>query len=134
LNISKDTPDYVGDLVKANFSNCIITGNAADGNELFMKANSQALFNYKFDQCILQVSDTFKVNNQEHFVNILKGVDPKFVDPYKKYNFELDTLSKAKDAANRTISKLYPNDLKGRDRFSDNGPDLGALERQEKKP
>jgi hypothetical protein len=134
LNISKDTPDYVGDLVKANFSNCIITGNAADGNELFMKANSQALFNYKFDQCILQVSDTFKVNNQEHFVNILKGVDPKFVDPYKKYNFELDTLSKAKDAANRTISKLYPNDLKGRDRFSDNGPDIGALERQEKKP
>lgn len=133
LNVSKDKPDYVGDLVKAYFGNCIIAGNAADGNELFMKANAQATFNYRFDQCILQVADTFKVNNPEHFSNILKGVDPKFVDPYKKYNFELDTLSKAKDAANRAISKLYPSDLKGRDRFSDNGPDIGALERQEKK-
>jgi hypothetical protein len=133
LNISKDKPDYIGDLVKANFGNCIISGNAADGNELFMKANPQATFNYRFDQCILQVADTFKVNNPDHFSNILKGVDPKFVDPYKKYNFELDTLSKAKDAANRAISKLYPVDLKGRDRFADNGPDIGALERQEKK-
>lgn len=133
LNISKDKPDYIGDLVKADFGNCIIAGNASDGNELFMKANAQAIFNYRFDQCILQVADTFKVNNPEHYSNILKGVDPKFVDPYKKYNFELDTLSKAKDAANRAISKLYPSDLKGRDRFADNGPDIGALERQEKK-
>ena len=43
------------------------------------------------------------------------------------------SCSKAKDAANRTISKLYPSDLKGRDRFQDGGPDIGAFERQEKK-
>jgi len=133
LSISKDQPDFVGDLVKANFGNCIITGNAIDSNELFLNKTAQALFNYKFDRCILQVADTFKTSNQEHFLNILKGVDPRFVDPYKKYNYELDTLSKAKDAANRTISKLYPTDLKGRDRLADGGPDLGALERQEKK-
>ena len=133
LSVAKDKPDYIGDLVKADFGNCIITGNAVNGNELYLKGNSEALFNYNFDHCILQVADTFKTTNTDHFVNILKGVDPKFIDPYKKYNFELDTLSRAKDAANKTISKLFPLDLKGRDRLSDNGPDIGAMERQEKK-
>ena len=133
LSIKKDKAPYVGDLVKADFGNCIITGNAIDENELGLGRNPEGQFNYRFDRCILQVADTFKTNNADRFVNILKGVNPKFVDPYKKYNFELDTLSKAKDAANRGISKLYPFDLKGRDRFMDGGPDIGALERQEKK-
>ena len=133
LNVSKDKPDYIGDIEKADFGNCIIAGNAMDGNELVLRKSAQKIYNYKFDRCILQVADTFKTTNTDHFVNILKGVDPKFVDPYKKFNFELDTLSKAKDAANRTISKLYPTDLKGRDRLLDGAPDIGALERQEKK-
>lgn len=133
LNVSKDKPVYTGDITKADFGNCIITGNAIDGNELVLRKTANKIYNYKFDRCILQVADTFKTTNVEHFVNILKGVDPKFVDPYKKFNFELDTLSKAKDAANITISKLYPADLKGRDRLLDAGPDIGALERQEKK-
>jgi len=133
LNISKDKPDYIGNIEKASFGNCIITGNATDRNELNLRRSSEGVYNYMFDRCILQVADTFKTTSTDHFVNILKGVDPKFVDPYKKFNFELDTLSKAKDVANRTISKLYPTDLKGRDRFLDNGPDIGAMERQEKK-
>ena len=129
----KDKHVYVGDLTKADFGNCIISGNAIDGNELFLSKNPEASFNYKFDRCILQVADTFNTSNPENYVNILKGVDPKFVDPYKKYNFELDTLSPAKDVANLAISKLFPIDLKGRDRLFDKGPDIGALERQEKK-
>jgi len=48
-------------------------------------------------------------------------------------NFELDTLSPAKDVAKVSIGKLFPLDLKGRDRFLDKGPDVGAFERQEKK-
>ena len=133
LNVSKDKPDYIGDIEKATFGNCIITGNAIDRNELILRKSSEGVYNYMFDRCILQVADTFKTTSTDHFLNILKGVDPKFVDPYKKFNFELDTLSKAKDVANRTISKLYPSDLKGRDRFFDNGPDIGVFERQEKK-
>lgn len=133
LTVSKDEPDYIGDIVKADFGNCIIAGNVADGNELVLRKTAQKTYNYKFDRCMLQVADTFKTTNAEHFVNIIKGENPKFVDPFKKYNFELDTLSKAKDAANRTISKLYTSDLKGRDRFQDGGPDIGAFERQEKK-
>jgi hypothetical protein len=133
LIINKDKPAYVGDLIKADFGNCIITGNAVDGNELLLSKTAEAAFNYKFDNCILQVADTFKTTDPSHYVNILKGINPKFVDPYKKYNFELDTLSPAKDVAKLSIAKLYPTDLKGRDRLFDKGPDLGSLERQEKK-
>ncbi|MDP3434301.1 MAG: hypothetical protein Q8T04_15245, partial [Bacteroidota bacterium] len=111
----------------------IIAGNIIDGNELLLGKRAEALFNYKFDKCLIQVADTFKTSNADHFVNILKGLDPKFVDPYKKYNFELDTLSPAKDAGRLSIGRLVPTDLKGRDRLLDKGPDLGALERQEKK-
>lgn len=133
VSVKTDKPAYVGDLVMANFGNCIITGNAFDENELFLGKRDGALFNYKFDRCILQVADTFKTSNVDHFVNVLKGLDPKFIDPFKKYNFELDTLSPAKDSGNVVIGRLVPTDLKGRDRLIDKGPDIGALERQEKK-
>lgn len=133
LNIPSTKRDYIGDLIKANFGNCIITGNAIDDNELQINKNPDALLNFKFDRCILQVADTFKTSNDDRYVNILKGVDPKFVDPYKKFNFELDTLSPAKDAGKLTIGRLIPTDLKNRDRLLDKGPDIGALERQEKK-
>ena len=132
VSVKTDKPDYVGDLVKANFGNCIITGNAFDGNELLLNKKNDALFSYKFDRCILQVADTFKTSNVEHYLNILKGLNPKFIDPYKKFNFELDTLSPAKDSGKVSIARLVPLDLKGRDRLIDKGPDLGALERQEK--
>ncbi|HEY3369846.1 MAG TPA: right-handed parallel beta-helix repeat-containing protein [Prolixibacteraceae bacterium] len=133
VSVKKDKPDYVGDLSKATFGNCIITGNVFDGNELFLGKRNDAMFNYKFDRCILQVADTFKTTNNEHYLNILKGVNPKFIDPFEKFNFELDTLSPAKDSGRVIIGRLVPTDLKGRDRLLDNGPDLGALERQEKK-
>ena len=126
---------YVGDLAKANFGNCVITGNVFDGNELLVGKRPEASFNYKFDNCYIQVSDTFKTTDAEHFTNIMraKASDRLFVDPYTKYNFEIDTLSPLKDAGKLSIGRLVPNDLKGRDRLIDRGPDLGALERQEKK-
>jgi len=132
LIINKDKPAYVGDLIKADFGNCIITGNSPTQNELLLSSMPEATFNYKFDHCILQVSDTFKTDKIEHYQNILRSIDPKFIDPYKKYNFELDTLSPAKDVAKTSIAKLFPLDIKGRDRLSDSGPDLGSYERQEK--
>ena len=132
VSVKKDKPAYVGDLLKANFGNCIIAGHVFDQNELILNKRNGALFNYKFDRCILQVADTFKTSNEEHYLNILKGLNPKFIDPYKKFNFELDTLSPAKDSGKVNISRLVPNDLKGRNRLLDKGPDIGALERQEK--
>lgn len=124
---------YVGNLNKASFGNCIITGDVSHKNEIELGQSPQAAFTCKFDHCFLQLSDTFNISNTSRFVNVLKGKELKFIDPFKKYNFELDTLSPAKDAGRADIARLLPLDLKGSSRLDDAGPDLGAFERIEKK-
>ncbi len=123
---------FVGDLNKAYFANSIVTGNIITGNELSLIKSDEAVFNYRFDHCLLQLSDTFKVTNPEHYAGILKGADPKFIDPYENMVFQLDTLSPAKDAGSKEIGNLFPFDLLNQSRTSDAAPDLGAYERIEK--
>jgi len=124
---------YLGDLSKCNFGNSIIYGN--NPLEIELGNNPARSFNYYFDHCILQVPDTFNVSNRDHYNNVWKGssYDPKFIDVTKNLNFELDTLSPAKDIGSTVYSKLFPTDMKGKDRNSDKAPDLGAFERIEKK-
>lgn len=124
---------FVGDLTKATFGNSIIYGNNALEVELVQ--NSETEFNYLFDHCIIQVPDTFKTSNKDHFINVLKGAeyDPLFIDPYLDYNYALDTLSPAKDIGKVEFGEMFPQDIMNNDRTSDSGPDLGAFERIEKK-
>jgi hypothetical protein len=125
---------YVGPLAKANFGNCIIFGNNL--NEIELGKSDKADFNYYFDHCILQVADTFKTTDKFHYRNIWKGnsYNPKFKSlDVKNFNYELDTLSPAKDIGLTDYSLLVPFDLKNKDRNADAGPDLGAYERIEKK-
>ncbi|MCX6236447.1 MAG: hypothetical protein NTY07_02630 [Bacteroidia bacterium] len=121
---------YVGDLKEATFGNCIITGNRV--NELLISMDKQGGSNYLFDRSLIQISDTFKLAESSRFVDIIRNVNPRFKNPYKG-NFELDTLSIVKDYGKTTYGKLYPLDLKYDSRISDEGPDLGAFERIEKK-
>ena len=121
---------YVGDLKEATFGNCIITGNRV--NELLVSMDKQSASNYMFDRCLIQVSDTFKLEDSYRFVDIIRNVNPRFKGPYKG-NFELDTLSIVKDYGKASYAKSYPIDLKYDSRISDEGPDLGAFERIEKK-
>ena len=121
---------YVGDLKSATFGNCIITGNRV--NELQMALDSKGEANYLFDRSLIQISDTFKIGDLSRFTGIIRNVNPRFKSPYTG-NFELDTLSIAKDYGKSEYSKLYPTDLKNDSRMSDDGPDLGAFERIEKK-
>lgn len=124
---------HTGNLEKALFGNCIIYGN--NRMEIELGKNDEKAFNYYFDHCIIQVPDTFNTSNKEHYRNVWKGstYDPLFMDPYEKYNYALDTLSAAKDKGSLDYAKFFPNDILNRDRLSDNGPDLGAFERVEKK-
>jgi len=119
-----------GILDKAYFANCIITGNLTSGNELELAKAGEATFNYRFDHCLIQVADTFNVRDVTHYKAILKGVDPRFTNP--GLNFELDTLSPAKDAGSPEIGRLFPFDLLNQSRTSDAAPDLGAYERIER--
>ena len=124
---------YLGDLNKATFGNSIIYGN--NQVEVELGKNEEKQFNYLFDHCIIQVPDTFNVSNKEHYKNVYKGLeyDPLFVDPYVEYNYSLDSLSPARDIGSVEIATMFPQDIMDKDRLSDNGPDLGAFERIQKK-
>ncbi len=124
---------HTGDLEKAFFGNSIIYGN--NQMEIELGKNEEKAFNYFFDHCIIQVPDTFNTSNKDHYKNVWKGEEfnPLFMDPYDDYIYELDTLSAAKDIGNPDYGKLFPTDILNKDRLSDDGPDLGAYERIEKK-
>ncbi len=124
---------HSGDLEKAFFGNSIIYGN--NQKEIELGDNKENLFNFKFDHCIIQVPDTFDISEKDNFNNVWKGSDhnPRFVDPYDDYDYSLDTLSAAKDIGDPELAKDFPMDILNKDRTADDGPDLGAFERIEKK-
>ncbi len=123
---------YSGDIENAFFGNSIIYGNYP--NEIELGDNKQNMFNYTFDHCILQVPDTLDLSDKNHYKNVWRGkkYDPRFVDPFDKHDYSLDTLSAAKDIGNPVFAKRFPVDIMNKDRLADGGPDLGAFERVEK--
>ena len=128
---SKSDMRYVGNMTRATFGNCIVTGNR--DNELLVKMDKKGEANYLFDNCLLQLADTVNIDNNPHYLGILRNADPRFIDPYKG-NFQLDTLSAVKDIGKLSYAKLFPKDFLGESRLDDAGPDLGAFERIEKDP
>lgn len=124
---------YNGDLEKANFGNSIVYGNIVQ--EIELGNNNKNEFNYFFENCIIQAADTFNTSNKEYYKNVWKGpeYDPLFIDPYKEYNYQLDTLSPAKDVGKPEYGEQFPVDILNKERTGDSGPDLGAYERIEKK-
>ena len=117
-------------LSKAYFGNCIIYGNKE--SEIFLDKNSAGEFNYAFDYSLIKIESTINTSNTENYINILKNVDPKFNDPYNN-DYELDTLSPAKDYGKIQIGLSFPLDINLNNRTIDNGPDIGAFERVETK-
>lgn len=127
---SKNGAKYIGDLNQAIFGNCIISGLNSD--ELKISMDKQGKSSYLFDRCLIQISDTFKLQHPDRFIDPIRNVPPRFINPQKGL-YELDTLSVAKDNGKSFYSKIVPRDKKGVDRNADAGPDLGAFERVEKK-
>lgn len=126
---SNGSVSYNGDLKKATFGNSIIYGNT--NNELELGNNGENAFNFLFDHCIIQIPDTVNTSNKDHYKEVWKGseYDPRFVDPYDKFNYQLDTLSAAIDLGKPDYAKLFPVDIQNKNRTGDKGPDLGAYER-----
>jgi hypothetical protein len=123
----------VNDLVKATFGNCIVYGNNI--TEIELAKNTDKEFNYFFDHCILKLPETFNTSNKNNYNKVWKGInyDPLFIDPYEKFNYSLDSLSPAKDIGSFEYARTIQSDILKNDRFSDDGPDLGAYERFTKK-
>ena len=123
-------------LKKASFENCIIYGRNLGELGYDLKYPEGDLVglqpHYLFSSCLLKVTDDLDLSDKDHYVDIIKNEDPFFVS-VEKYNYQLDTLSVAKDAGNRDFAEIVPEDILGVNRLEDNGPDLGLYERQEEK-
>ncbi|HQP04167.1 MAG TPA: hypothetical protein PLP11_06140 [Bacteroidales bacterium] len=117
------------DLTNAYFGNCIIYGNREQEISLDLETGAEA--NFIFENCLLKTSSTFNTSNTSYFIDNILNVNPKFIETVSPYNYELDTLSPAKDAGKLSVSLLIPFDYLGNNRLSDAGPDLGAFERIE---
>ncbi len=123
------------DIEMAHFANCIIYGsriNELQVNSSYQGQTVNADMEYFFENSILRVDNNFDISNPNSFQNIITE-NPKFVEPFEQ-NYELDTLSPAKDIGLVNIATLFPVDLNGANRLNDKGPDLGAFERAETSP
>ena len=116
---------------KAIFGNCIIYGNKE--SEIYIdKYNESSVLNYKFDHSLIKVSSDFSTDDPVLFEEVIVNVNPDFIDSYNG-DYELDTLSVAKDKGKPEIGLMFPLDLNFNNRNIDTGPDLGAFERVENK-
>lgn len=125
-----DTALFTGELVNAGFGNCIIYGDKMTeiGFDFFEEGGD---YNYKFDFCLLKVDiSKLDISNSEYFNNIFVNTNPGFFS-YNDFNFQLDTLSYAKDKGSIEIAVKFPLDILQKSRIEDVGPDLGAYERIE---
>jgi len=114
---------------KAYFGNCILYGNKEF--ELAVDEHDDSKIPYQFDHSLLKVDpEAFDLNDQTHFSSIMNMEDPRFINT-EYSNFQLDTLSPAKDMALYDIAIRYPLDLLGISRLGALGPDMGAYERVE---
>jgi hypothetical protein len=113
----------------AYFSNCIIYGDKEGELGFDMYPGTLGSFQYTFENCLMRIDpDMEYVENR--FLNCILNEDPFFMDPLEN-EYQLDTLSVAKDVADPTTAQFYPADLEGNSRFEDVGPDIGAYERVE---
>lgn len=117
------------DLTNAYFGNCIITG--ARDSEIELDLTTGALANFKFDNCLIKQKDYESLESSNFFIDNIWNKNPKFMETLTPFDYELDSLSPAKDAGKLSIGVLAPLDQNGSSRLSDGKPDLGAYERQE---
>ncbi len=127
---------FKNDLTAFNFFNSIIYGE--NKNEFIYDSVGTNLLNYAFENCILKaIEDSLNFDNETHFKSVILNKDPKFMNDSISegdYNFQLDTLSPAKDMGSLNIVNQNPvlmTDFNGNDRTLDQKPDLGAFERYE---
>ena len=134
--IDKNEKEQIIPLKQATFNNCIIYGNNISEIGFDLKYSNtdipEADARYEFNHAILKLSEEFDISDETKFKNILKNEVPSFIN-INEYNYQLDTLSSAKDKGSFILAEQFPTDLLGVNRLEDKGPDLGAYERVEKK-
>lgn len=117
------------DLVDAYFGNCIIYGSR--DNELELDLSVDAMANFRFDNCLIKYKEYSDLESSDFFIDNIWNESPKFMETVNPFDYQLDTLSPAKDTGKQSIGNIVPLDQSGNNRILDGHPDLGAFERQE---
>ena len=120
------------DMEEAYFGNCIVYGSRSDEIEIDNVYRDQvvnAQMNYFFEHSLIRAELSVDTSDHSHF-NAVIVENPVFKNPFEN-NYELDTLSFAKDVGLLDIAVHFPFDLNGNNRLNDEKPDLGAFERFE---
>ena len=118
---------------RADFRNCIVYGNLP--NEVAWDKIPNSDLEFHFDHTLIRVvksdwDDVVDFADSDYFSDCKFNQNPNFVNP-QDGNYQLDTLSAAKDEASPIWAGVVPLDLLEVSRFQDDGPDLGAYEREE---
>ncbi len=118
-----------GELPDVTLLNSVITGTL--GSELKIDGSaSEASLIFRADSSLLRV-DTLRSSwySGTLFRDVITGASPRFIDE-GAYDFRPDTLSPLLDIAGRTEAVAWPGDIRNKPRLTDDGPDIGAFERQ----
>lgn len=127
---------YINDLYKTtqqmqtSFYNSIIMG--VRSNQLVLATPFEEQYKGVFSHCYLrndsislpQFSDITYYQKED---TVFKNVFYKYKE-YINYDFTLDSVSPCLNIADTAVSRLYPLDRRGRNRFDDQHPDLGCYE------
>jgi hypothetical protein len=131
-NEATETTEYYP-LEHAGFYNSIIWGRSR-GSDIVFDADEKAVVVPFFQNCLIPNKDATNddpADPNAQVISCLIDKDPQFklTDSKDfKYDFRLDSLSPARNGADRPIAEKIPKDINGIDRLSDEGPDMGAYE------
>lgn len=117
------------DIVSAQFKNTIVYGSKQV--EFGVGYEPSAALNFNFNTCILRLQENpidqaFDRLDPTLFTNCTLDENPMFVN-YQAFNYKLDSISPAIDAANMNFAQQVPLDILKVDRLT--SPDIGAYER-----
>ncbi|GCD76726.1 MAG: hypothetical protein ACK4EX_02550 [Thermaurantimonas sp.] len=123
----------VRDILKADFSSCIIYG--ANNQELGLyraPASSNGTFSYFFRNSLIKVDNDstkrgFDISNPLFFQDCKFNLNPRFRD-IPSNNYSIDSISPVIDQAFFNDAIAIPLDIRGRFRSNGGLPDIGAYE------
>lgn len=128
--------DTVEKELNLNMFNSIVYG--INEQEVVKRGRASTNLNYYFDHCLIKNrDDSLDFENPDHFNAIVLNENPNFINDsvaLGDFDFQLDTLSPAKDSGDVQIIQGIPLleiDYLGNSRLTDGLPDLGAYERYE---
>ena len=133
--LDKNNKPVTSNLYSASFYNCIISGSAQNELNIDLKKHDLGVTNWEFNHSLIQSSASKdSLANKKLFKEIVVNEDVFFINA-ENANFQLDTLSGAKDKGDLNIvlsKERLQKDILGNSRIEDRKPDLGAYERIER--